>query len=149
MNLRTALLVGGGLLAGYLAYRVYKGGVQVLKTDLNPASDKNLAYRGVNGVGEALTGDKNFSLGGYIYDLFHKTYDPNAPSAGGLPKRDFLGYVKYNPAAPGDLRSDYVTAAPGAAPLYDYGLDGYLKTGTFPSLYGGVQSEQRANYYGK
>lgn len=45
---------------------------------VNPTSDKNLAYTGVNAVGTALTGDESFSLGGWFYDLTHKAYDPNA-----------------------------------------------------------------------
>ena len=45
---------------------------------VNPTSDKNLAYRGVNAVGATITGDDSFSLGGWLYDLTHDEYDPNA-----------------------------------------------------------------------
>lgn len=38
---------------------------------VNPVSDQNLAYRGVNAVGSAVTGTKDFSLGSYLYDIFH------------------------------------------------------------------------------
>lgn len=41
--------------------------------------------------------------------------------------------VTFNPYAPGDVRTDYVTKAPGAAPIYDYSLDSYLKNGSFPT----------------
>lgn len=44
---------------------------------VNPASDQNLAYRGVNAVGGAVSGDKNWSLGSWLYDATHPTYDPN------------------------------------------------------------------------
>lgn len=44
---------------------------QVITKDLNPASDQNLAYRGVNGLGAAITGDNSWSLGGWIYDITH------------------------------------------------------------------------------
>ncbi len=42
---------------------------------VNPTSDKNLAYTGVNAVGAAVTGDKDFSLGSWLYDVTH----PNDP----------------------------------------------------------------------
>jgi hypothetical protein len=51
-------------------------------TAVNPLSDQNLAYRGVNATGEAITGDPNFTLGGWLFDVFHKPYDPNAPPTG-------------------------------------------------------------------
>lgn len=38
---------------------------------VDPTSDKNLAYRGTNAIGEALTGDKDFTLGGWLYDITH------------------------------------------------------------------------------
>lgn len=45
---------------------------QVVGGWLNPTKDTNLAYRGVNSLGEAITGDKHFTLGGAIYDLLNK-----------------------------------------------------------------------------
>lgn len=47
-------------------------------TAVNPVSDQNLAYRGVNAVGASVSGDSSFSLGSWIYDLVHPAYDPNA-----------------------------------------------------------------------
>lgn len=47
---------------------------------VNPVSDKNIAYRTVNQVGTAITGDSEFSLGSWFYDLTHPAYDPNAPA---------------------------------------------------------------------
>jgi hypothetical protein len=38
---------------------------------VNPVSDQNLAYRGVNAVGAAISGRDSFSLGSWIYDLVH------------------------------------------------------------------------------
>lgn len=35
---------------------------------VNPVSDQNVFYRGVNAVGATLTSDENFNLGGWIYD---------------------------------------------------------------------------------
>lgn len=38
---------------------------------VNPASDQNLIYRGVNAIGSAATGSNDWSLGGAIYDWTH------------------------------------------------------------------------------
>jgi hypothetical protein len=38
---------------------------------VNPGSDQNVIYRGVNAAGSAATGDGSFSLGGWLYDLTH------------------------------------------------------------------------------
>lgn len=38
-------------------------------TAVNPTSDQNLAYRGVNAVGASWSGDPNFSLGSWAYDV--------------------------------------------------------------------------------
>lgn len=81
MNTKTALVLGAaGLLLGYLVYRAAKQGLEAAAQAINPVSDKNLAYRGVNAVGEAITGDKEFSLGSWLYDVFNPEYDPNAPA---------------------------------------------------------------------
>lgn len=70
--------IGGVVIVGaviYYGYKFVSGTVEtakdVVKKDLNPTSDKNLAYRGVNAVGEAITGDQNFSLGSWLYDVFN------------------------------------------------------------------------------
>lgn len=43
-------------------------------------SDKNLAASGVNKVGAALTGDKDFSLGARIFDWTRGEVDLSAPT---------------------------------------------------------------------
>lgn len=77
-------LVLYGLIAVAAVYAIYNakkaaGAVadtakQVITKDLNPASDQNLAYRGVNGVGAAVSGDSSWTLGGWIYDITHPAY---------------------------------------------------------------------------
>lgn len=76
-------LVLYGVMAVAVIYVVYNGkkavsavvdtAKNVVAKDLNPASDQNLAYRGVNKVGEAITGESNWTLGGWIYDITHST----------------------------------------------------------------------------
>lgn len=138
---KTVVIVAGVALAAYLLWKAKGAIAETLSTTLNPASDQNLAYTGVNAVGGALTGQKDFSLGSYFYDLVNPAYDPNAP-AKPAPQRSLWDAVKDSfgfgttvdgaAYAPGDIRTDYVTRAPGAAPVYDYTLDSYLRNGSFP-----------------
>jgi hypothetical protein len=48
----------------------YQDGV-LFRGAFNPASDNNLIYRGVNGLGALVTGDDGWNLGGAIYDWTH------------------------------------------------------------------------------
>lgn len=50
-----------------------KGAASTLGGWLNPTADTNLAYRGVNAVGSALTGIPDFTLGGAAYDAKQAT----------------------------------------------------------------------------
>lgn len=45
--------------------------VAAVGTAVNPTSDQNLAYRGVNGVGQAISGDDDWSLGSWMYDVMN------------------------------------------------------------------------------
>lgn len=73
------VFIGLGVVGAYLLYRLATGGFaaakKVVTEDLNPVSDKNLAYRATNAVTQAATGDKDTSLGSKVYDWF------NAPNA--------------------------------------------------------------------
>ena len=65
-----------GLAAAVVGIVVYKGAtktgaaVKQLATEtLNPASDKNIVYGSVNAAGAAVTGDKDFTFGGWLASL--------------------------------------------------------------------------------
>ena len=65
-----------GLAVMFIVYREVKNNLSAAadfaSTKLNPASSENLIYDGlIGGVGRAVTGDEDFSLGGYIYDVTH------------------------------------------------------------------------------
>lgn len=66
----TAAAIGGLVL-----YKTATKGAAVVKTlateTLNPASDKNIVNAGVTQAGAAITGDKDWTLGGWVYDLTH------------------------------------------------------------------------------
>jgi hypothetical protein len=38
---------------------------------VNPADSRNVVYGSIGAVGGAISGDKNWSLGGWIYDITH------------------------------------------------------------------------------
>jgi hypothetical protein len=61
----------------YVIYRVVKSVAPKVAEAVDITSDTNLAYRGVNAVGTALTGDPSWSLGSWLYDQFNPPYDPN------------------------------------------------------------------------
>lgn len=43
----------------------------VLTHELNPASDQNLVYSGISGLGASVSGKDDWTLGGWIYDVTH------------------------------------------------------------------------------
>lgn len=87
MNTQTKLILAGALGLGvFLIWSAKKVGsvvTDLATTTLNPFSNENIIYDGIiGGTGRALTGDKDFSLGGSIYDLTHpreKFNDPQKP----------------------------------------------------------------------
>ncbi|MEN0037459.1 MAG: hypothetical protein AAGC78_10330 [Cellvibrio sp.] len=73
LNVDGIMLVGlviGVPLVAYIGYKLYSSKEAVVDA-INPASDKNLVYSGVNGIGSAFTGDDNFTLGGWAFDWTH------------------------------------------------------------------------------
>jgi hypothetical protein len=48
---------------------------------VNPTNPANVFHSGVNAIGGAVSGrGSDWSLGSWVYDVFHDEYDPNAPS---------------------------------------------------------------------
>lgn len=72
-TLVQAALVGLGVyLVASMFGKGLKAGLSAVGTAINPTSDRNLAYRGVNAIGAAVSGRDSFSLGSWIYDLTHE-----------------------------------------------------------------------------
>lgn len=70
----AAVVLVGGLILYFAAKKLASAAgdaAAAVGQAVNPTSDKNLAYRGVNAVGGALTGDDSFSLGSWLYDVTH------------------------------------------------------------------------------
>lgn len=63
-------VLGGFVLLG-LIYWKGKGAVTAAANAVNPVNHDNVFASGVNGVGTAVTGDDDFSLGARIYDWTH------------------------------------------------------------------------------
>ena len=55
----------------YLKRKDITEGVKDAAQAINPASDRNIVYRGVNGIGVSVSGDPEFTVGGAVYDLFN------------------------------------------------------------------------------
>lgn len=76
-------LAGVGVV-GLVLWRLWASR-EAIGAAVNPASDKNIVYQGVNGIGASVSGDKDWSLGTWLYDITH----PNEAEQLGLgAKRD-------------------------------------------------------------
>ena len=93
-----AVLVGVGLLVGGLvlwrasrvagavtgeAWEGVKDGAATVGGWVNPTADTNLIYRGINAVGGAVAGEKDWSLGGAVYDWANPEPEPVTSGGGG------------------------------------------------------------------
>lgn len=93
VNATAVLAVAGLGLAAFVGWRAYKaagaaaGTLADVANAVNPFSDQNLAYRGVNAIGASITGDKDFNLGTAVYNVTHD--DPFAHDADTLATGDF------------------------------------------------------------
>lgn len=69
---KKILIYAGLAVGGYIFLKTQAGAVVAAVGEaINPVSDKNIFYRGVNAAGAAVTGTKDFSLGAWIYDATH------------------------------------------------------------------------------
>lgn len=79
-----AKAVGGALPAvGNAAGQVAGAAVGVV----NPVNPENIFYQIANGVGTGISGDKDFTVGGWLYELTHGDANaPATPGAKGVPE---------------------------------------------------------------
>lgn len=68
----STVIVGGIAIAGVIWYVNNKRRLEMQTQNalnlVNPLSPDNLAYQGVNELGELITGDEDFSYGSWVYD---------------------------------------------------------------------------------
>ena len=55
--------------------------IDVVGDAINPVSQTNIVNRGVNAVGAVLSSNDNFTLGGWLYDVFNGTQDEQSQRA--------------------------------------------------------------------
>jgi hypothetical protein len=67
---KAGLVVAAAVVGGVVLYVAEKK-VRDMGQAVNPLNNDNIFAAGVDSVGANLTGDKNFKLGGWIYDVFH------------------------------------------------------------------------------
>lgn len=90
MKASDVVIYAAAGVAAYVGYKAYKkvagtitsagdgvakvasAAVEVIKTDLNPASDQNLAYRAVSAAASAVTNDPSFNLPAKIWEWTHR-----------------------------------------------------------------------------
>lgn len=65
MNNSTALLVGIGIAVGVIVLLRPRGSA------FNPASPDNWAYQGANAFGGAIAGERDWSLGAWLWEVTH------------------------------------------------------------------------------
>jgi len=72
---QQAAIAVGVVAAAYVLWKLARAGgavVDGIKAGaIDPTSSSNLAYRGTNAVGAAVTGNDSFSLGSWLYEKFN------------------------------------------------------------------------------
>jgi len=61
----------GGAVFDWAHSDPYDPGRLTMLDFVNPASEQNLVYQGVSGIGQAVSGRKDWSLGTWLYDITH------------------------------------------------------------------------------
>lgn len=77
LNATGVIALAGAAVVGLLVWRVWNGGKLVTET-LNPASANNAVNQAVENLGQSLTGDPYWTVGGSFYDVTHS--DPTDPT---------------------------------------------------------------------
>lgn len=89
LNSKAVTVAFGVLAAGVVVFWLTRKASESVATGaaavgdlVNPTSGGNLINRGVTAIGDALDDaqdNDSFTVGGWVYDLFHPEFDPNAP----------------------------------------------------------------------
>lgn len=118
-NIKSGVMLAAIAAAGYLAWQGYKkagaigataaqawdsvtSGAATVGGWVNPLSDQNLAYQGVNEAGRAYTGDNAWTLGGAVYEAqeargFSNPWQIFTPSAAGTITQEIKGFFGGGP----------------------------------------------------
>ena len=117
-QVKAGLMLGAVALAGFAIWRASRvatnaaeavvTGVKDAAWSITPWNDENIVYGGVNSVGAAVSGDKDWSLGGWIYDITHADPMATTPTRGAP-----ATYAQYD--ALGNYMGDYPVNTGGAS----------------------------------
>jgi hypothetical protein len=84
INVDGMMLIGLGVglpLLGFIGYTLYTSKEKIVNA-VNPASPDNLVNTAVESVGQSLTGDPNWTLGGWAFDWTHNADGSFRPESG-------------------------------------------------------------------
>jgi hypothetical protein len=70
-----------GVASLYLFKKSIADGAAAAAQSINPVNDENIFNQGVLAVGQKITGNENWTLGGAIYDLFNGSPEEQAQRA--------------------------------------------------------------------
>lgn len=117
LNIDGLMLMGIGVgvpLLGFIGYKLYgaKEAIVGAVDKVNPASANNFVNQGVESLGQALTGDSSWTLGGWAYEWSHN--DDTTVDAAGM-GWDILGLGQKLPGF-----APVATAAKGAIKAAPY-----------------------------
>jgi len=119
-NVGALVAIGAGVYL-YTKHEATKA-AQAVGTAVNPTSRDNLANRAVSGVGAAVSGDSNFSLGTWLWEALH-------PGQAATDNRIASGPATVPIRSPesGSSVPAYLLRQPGTSP------------DLVPGVYGGIQ----------
>lgn len=72
---KVLAIAAGVAIVGVVAYKTVPKALKKVGQALDPTSDKNVAYQGTNAVVQAVTGDKDATVGTKIWDIFNRDVD--------------------------------------------------------------------------
>lgn len=74
------MLVAGVFVVGWIIVSKVESDVKAAASLVDPTSENNVVNQGVEHIGQAISGDKYWTLGGWLYDWTHNTAQYTAPT---------------------------------------------------------------------
>jgi Mn2+/Fe2+ NRAMP family transporter len=96
LNSRAGMVIAIGVVGAvalYFAEKKIRDGIAVVGQSINPTSQENIFYTSVNGLGATISGNDNFNLGSWIYDVVNGSA---AEQAERKKEQDFINKIYGN-----------------------------------------------------
>jgi len=84
LNTKAGAVLALGVVAGigvFMLKRTISDGAAAAAQSINPVNNDNIFNQGVAAVGQKISGNENWSLGGWIYDVVNGTPEEQAERA--------------------------------------------------------------------